>query len=312
MIPAIDGAGLADYAKQLGEDGLVPEQVRQFDKSKAGTLFATDPPGGTKAKAGDKVKLLVSAGFPRLAFDDEKNVRLIDGATGKPFDPVAKGPSRDKDPTWSPDASRIAYVAGGRVTLKDMTKPDEPAKTLTGDDEDFANLAWAPTADVNLLAMSRRVSDTDADLCFGQITGDGMEPIQCIPEPKFQVTRSIHWTKGGKEILAFGVVAPGEFGMFRWRSKKAFSPDRDDWGKGKLVTDTSKGGEGVLDAEVSPDGKQLALVSNQGGGPFSLFLTKAGDTLMTNAKETGVRACKVVWRSDGKELVVVQADEALR
>ena len=30
---------------------------------------------------------------------------------------------------------------------------------------------------------------------------------------------------------------------------------------------------------------------------------------MTNAKPTEVRACKVAWRSDGRQLVVVQADE---
>ena len=82
-----------------------------------------------------------------------------------------------------------------------------------------------------------------------------MKP-RCITEPKFQIARSIHWAPDGKEILAFGIVKHGEFGMFRWRSKKAFSPDPKDWGKGKLVTDTSKSNEGVLDAAVSPDGKR--------------------------------------------------------
>ena len=97
--------------------------------------------------------------------------------------------------------------------------------------------------------------------------------------------------------------------MFRWRSQKAFSPDPKDWGTGKLVTDVSKTNEGVLDAAFSPDGTRLALVSNQGGGPFQLYLAKAGDFLLTNARPTSVRACKVAWRSDGEALVVVQADE---
>ena len=35
-----------------------------------------------------------------------------------------------------------------------------------------------------------------------------------------------------------------QFGMFRWRSKKPFSPEKKDWGKGKLVTDTSKSRRG--------------------------------------------------------------------
>ena len=31
---------------------------------------------------------------------------------------------------------------------------------------------------------------------------------------------------------------------------------------------------------------------------------------MTNAKNTNVQACKLVWRSDGQQMVVVQADDA--
>ena len=48
--------------------------------------------------------------------------------------------------------------------------------------------------------------------------------------------------------------------MVRWKTKKPFSANPDDWSKGKLVTDTSKPGEGVLDAAISPDGKQMAVV----------------------------------------------------
>ena len=40
------------------------------------------------------------------------------------------------------------------------------------------------------------------------------------------------------------------------------------------------------------------------------MLAKPGDFALTNAKATGVRACKVAWRPDSRELAVVQADEA--
>ena len=93
----------------------MPEQVRQFDDSKAGTLFATDPPGGTKVKAGDKVKLLVSAGFPQLAFDDDKNIRLVNGANGDQFDPIAKGrhrARRTRPGAPTAPASRTRAAAG--------------------------------------------------------------------------------------------------------------------------------------------------------------------------------------------------------
>jgi beta-lactam-binding protein with PASTA domain len=307
VIPAIDGAKVDDYAAKLADDELVPQTKRVFDATPAGTLFATEPPGGTKAAAGDKVTLLVSAGFPQLAFDDDKNIQLVNGANGKKLDPIAKGPAREKDPTYSPDASRVAYVSGGRVFLKDMEKPDATAITLTPEGDEYSDVSWAPTADVNLIAMARKKGE-DTDLCIGQVTREGMTP-RCIAEPKFQIGRSIHWAPDGKTIIAFGVRQLGEFGIFRWRSKKAFSPDPNDWGAGKLVTDTSKTNEGVLDAAISPDGTRLALVSNQGGGPFQLYLGKKNDFLLTSAKPTTVRACKVAWRSDGEALVVVQADE---
>ena len=65
----------------------------------------------------------------------------------------------------------------------------------------------------------------------------------------------------------------------------------------------------MLDAAWSPDGSRLALVSNQGGGPFQLYLGKKDDFLLTSANPTNVRSCKVAWRSDGQALVVVQADK---
>jgi dipeptidyl aminopeptidase/acylaminoacyl peptidase len=189
-----------------------------------------------------------------------------------------------------------------------MSKPDAPAAPLTGAGDEFSDLAWAPTADVNLIAMAKHNSDTDADLCLGQISGTGMT-VRCLAEPKFTIGRNIHWSKDGKQIIAVGSPKLNTFGIVRWRSNKPFSTDPKDWGKGRFVTDTSKPGEGAYDAAWSPDGKRLAVVSNQGGGPFQLYLGKQNDFLLTTAKPTGVRACKVAWRSDGQQLVVVQADE---
>ncbi len=183
---------------------------------------------------------------------------------------------------------------------------------LTTEGDQFADLAWAPTADVNVLAFGRVEDDGDRDLCLGGISGGGMD-TGCIDEPKIAIGSAIHWAPNGKSILAGGVeTASGKFGVVRWKSKKAFSADPGDWGKGRFVTDTSKPGEGVKEAALSPDGRRLALVSNVGGGPFELVLAKPGDFPMTNAKETGVRACKVSWRPDSRELAVIQADAGLR
>jgi hypothetical protein len=65
----------------------------------------------------------------------------------------------------------------------------------------------------------------------------------------------------------------------------------------------------VLDAEVSPDGKRLALVSNEGSKAYQLWLADdPEDFALSSAQRTPVRACKVTWRGDSKELLIIQGD----
>jgi hypothetical protein len=64
----------------------------------------------------------------------------------------------------------------------------------------------------------------------------------------------------------------------------------------------------VIAGAFSPDGKQLALISNLGSLDFHLFLTSSTDYMLAHAKALPVRACQLSWRSDGGELAVMQAD----
>ena len=53
------------------------------------------------------------------------------------------------------------------------------------------------------------------------------------------------------------------FGIVRWKvktGKPAFSADTADWSKGKFLTDMDNPNKGVLDAEVSPDGKRFLVM----------------------------------------------------
>ena len=78
------------------------------------------------------------------------------------------------------------------------------------------------------------------------------------------------------------------------------------------MTDTSRPGQGAFDAVPSPDGKSLAVVSLGKSGRPELFVTKKNDFLLQSGKRVGVIACKVAWRPDSKELLVVRADDCLR
>ncbi len=311
-LPALAGLGVAEAAQKTAEAGLVPEKVPVFSGKKKDTLIGTIPKEGTKLPEGAKVKLLVSAGFPQLAYDDGKNVLLVDGASGKRLPAIAKGPQVDTDPVFSFDGTRIAYVSGRRVFLKEVAKKDASPVPVTKAGEVYSDLAWAPTLDVNLVAMFRDKSPaknhTDQDLCLLQITDEG-QPPQCISDPNINLEKVVRWAPDGKSIFAFGVKGPGTFGIVRYKSKKAFSPDAKDWGKGKFVTDITQPNKGVLDWSISPDGKKAAMVANFETDAFQLFIGKPTDFTLAEAKPAGVRACKAAWRSDGVELVVVQADE---
>ncbi|HEX6022661.1 MAG TPA: PASTA domain-containing protein, partial [Solirubrobacter sp.] len=116
-VPPIAKQTKEEYAKAAADLGLVPEVVKQFNDAPPNTLFATVPEPGTKAKKGDKVKLLVSVGVPQVVFTNEKDIKRVDGRNGKPLEPVAEGPQEEDDPTYNPAGTHVAYVADGRVML---------------------------------------------------------------------------------------------------------------------------------------------------------------------------------------------------
>jgi beta-lactam-binding protein with PASTA domain len=309
-VPAIAaGTAAAAVAGQVSKNGIVPVTINAFDAAKKGTVFKTDPAAGTKLKAGQKLTLYVSAGFPQLVFDDGHNVINVDGATGKRINQPAHGPQDEIDPTWSPDATQVMYSAGGQLFLKDMTKKNATATPVTSQSDFITNPSWAPTGNANVIAMIGWNKDhSRTALCLSTLTKSGLSPV-CKQVPDLNVGHSIHWSNDGKTLLAFGQTPTTgvKQGIVEWKTKKPFSPNINDWSAGKLVTPSDTPGHAVIDAALSPDGKTLALASNINSDFFRLYLTSPGDFKLANAKPTPVRACKVAWRSDSKEIVVIDS-----
>jgi beta-lactam-binding protein with PASTA domain len=308
-IPAIpDGATTKEYAQTLSDKKLVPETKPALSDKKVGTPFDTDPHAGATVKEGATVTVLVSAGFPAIVYDDNQDILRVNGATGQKLSPVSKGPGLEQDPAVAPDGERVAFVRDGRVFLANLAKPQSTPKPLTDGSEKFADLAWAPTTSADVLAMAKEDGD-DTDLCFGTIDNGSLSPA-CKAEPGFAIGSAIHWAKNGKAIFSTGRKAPGEFGIVRWKTDSPFSPDPGDWTPGKFLTSTDTLNVGVRDEVVSPDGKLLAAVARlSADGPFELYLTKPDNFPLTNAKSTGVSACKVAWQPDSRGLVIVQINE---
>ena len=135
---------------------LVPEGADGVQRRRAkGTLVRVDPEPGQKAKEGATVTLLVSAGIPQVAFDNDKDI-LLRQRRQRQADrrPIAQGPGAREGPDVQPRRQRASRSrATARSSCATSPSPTRRPSALTSEGEQFADLAWAPTADANVLAM---------------------------------------------------------------------------------------------------------------------------------------------------------------
>ncbi|MEA2180850.1 MAG: hypothetical protein QOF69_35 [Solirubrobacteraceae bacterium] len=300
--PKIEPSDQQGYGAVLSKAGLVPgKPERRIDEAPRGTVIGTDPAVGTKVAKGAAVTMLVSAGFPRIAFDDDQNILLARGADGTRITPaIAKSAAVEKDPSWSADGKRVVYTSGQQLVSADMIERKRAPAPLRPASEKYADPSFAPIATKSVLAVGR-ISGADHDLCVGSVKLGKYNP-QCIVDDSFSIGFA-HWTPDGKTILAFATSAKG-FGIVQYTSDHAFSTQKADWGKGKFVT-TQEGNKGVWDLALSPDGKRLAAIANFDTPAPQLYLTTPDDIQLQKTKPLPVGACKLVWL-DSRNLALVK------
>ena len=307
-VPAVDGRSANEYARAVAGAGLVPKVIRAVHTAPIGSLVAVRPQAGAPLQAGEPVRLLVSAGVPRLAFDTGAVVRLFDPRGGRTVREASPPAGDAVEPSWSPDGRRVIYRVGRRLLLVSARLGDR-GRVLYGGEAKYAAATFAPSTSAGVLALVRRTG-SDGDLCFATVGAGDVRP-RCVSDPRWDLGRQISWRPGGRELLVFGVRRgrPGTFGMLRYRSERPYSTDPRDW-RGGLVTDTSDRGRGVIAASYAPNGYDVALVTNVGLPRFQLLVTRTDDLREPRARALPVRACEAAWRPDGEEIAVVQSDDA--
>lgn len=312
-VPKPAGATLKDYNAKLTKAGLTPGSATwAIDTAPRTTVVATAPAAGTKVKARTTVSTTVSAGFPDLAFDDGGGIVVNHGYTGAPV--VRFGVASDSSPTWSPDGKTIVNTTGPALLATDIKHPKRAPAQLTAvaPGVTWTNPAFAPTSRKHVLAVIRHGSGPDA-LCFLPVATPPKASPGCLAVPGWTLSE-IAWSPDGRSMLvsAASMTASGTFGLLRFVATVPFASDPARWStKGTLATPTASG-QGVLAAQISPDGASMAVISDLGSGSFRVGLTKPTDLTLKKLTLLPLRGCDVAWRSDGGELAVVESDAACR
>jgi beta-lactam-binding protein with PASTA domain len=293
---------------QLSQLGLTPQPVKQLATVPVGHVAGTVPAAGSKVPKGATVDVLISSGSPQLAFDNGTSVNVIDPTTRKPSAQVPPGQGPQVEPSWSIDGTHLVYSQGGQLMLLTPNTKGAIPKQLTQTAPGVVdqNPSFAPTSGSLVIAFIQRTASS-SQLCFISYTRFA-SAASCTPATGFQLGGQIDWSPDGSTILVLGTRGPkvSEFGLIAFTSSVHFSAQATNWGHGTPQTDVSVPGKGVFAGAFSPNGKQMALVSNIGGDDFHLYIAPAGNFNLTPAEELPVRACQVSWRSDGQELAVMQ------
>jgi beta-lactam-binding protein with PASTA domain len=318
-VPAITG-GLAAgaIAAKLTGLGLEVQRSAAISDLKPGSVVGLDPAPGTPVQKGTPVQVLVSVGFPLVAFDDAKDVKVMNGANGKQVTPLTKSDDVEDEPSWQPPGGKlVAYRRtpandpnAGSIWIVNAKKGPASAQQLTSGADDRRPV-FSPDGAV-IAFVNGPAGGGDNDLCFLPLAAP--KNITCLQDPSVSVDRP-SWSPDGKSILTLATKPPEtsvELALFT--ASKANATSATKWSSQGIVTDKVRGTRqpgDVLYTSWSPDGTKVALTANWGSRFFSVFIAPvtSGAIGVATPLTPRVKACEVAWRPDSKELAIMRADD---
>ncbi|HXA53403.1 MAG TPA: PASTA domain-containing protein, partial [Solirubrobacteraceae bacterium] len=196
-IPKLTGTPTA-AAAQLSQLGLVPSTSEKLSSSPRGALIGSSPSAGTQVKTGTKVAVLVSAGFPDLAYNTATAVQVVNGANGKPTVKVPPATEGQQEPAWSPDGTHLVYRQANGLELLNAGKQGAQPVTLTGTEAAAHDPAFAPTTKANILSYIEDHGGS-SQLCFATVGPYVLAP-SCTSHPGWELGRQISWAPDGSSL----------------------------------------------------------------------------------------------------------------
>jgi len=306
VIPAIDDMPLPDYREALEKLKLKVEVTRVISAKKKDTVLAVDPEPGTEAKTGDTVNVRASAGAPDLAVETEGLIQRVDPRNGQERGRIPDGEGTAVEPTFTPDGKQILYRSDNTLKLSALTDGAKPRTVYDGGDPVRLPMI---ASNGETVAMLRRLEE-DGDLCLGRIRHPRMR-VLCLADDGWDLFGRPAWRKDGKVLIVPAAKQgdPKTFALRVYETSHPFTIDPARW-SGRVATDVTTPGKGVIAAAFSPDGEKLAAVTNLVSGRFEIVTAGADDVELADPKSTGVAACDLAWRSDSKEMAFVEGGAA--
>ena len=270
---------------------------------------------------------------------------LIDVATGQQR-PLIAGPGSYFSPRWSPDGTRLAYVAadGGSAQLYVRWISSGESARITGLPSSPSAIAWSP--DGRRIAYSMFVPDEPMSLGKAPPKPEGAkwaDPLQVIDKVTYRFDsagylksgyRQIFWVPadgGAPTQLTFGPAnAGGEVSWTPDNRSILFSADLSpNWQREPLQSEVYKisidGGAPVAltsrygpdnSPTVSPDGRQIAWVGfddkhlgYQDRRLNVMNLDGSGKRVLTSALDRSVSNPQ--WAGDGRSIYVQVEDQGV-
>ena len=309
-VPAVAGGSAAAAVAALKKAGLVPMIERRIDEAPAGEVIGTVPPKGDPPPPDGVVTLIVSLGFPRLAFDTGTTALIAGGITGRPLRPIADaGAAVASTGAWSGDGSRVTFTRKGRLFVRRPGSNKRSSEIAPGRIARAAHPAFAPLSRSRIIAFAKdggspSKSDT---LCWTDVTRTTRKTPSCRKLTGWSID-GVSWGPKAKLLLVSVTATSGpRRGILRLVSTSESLSDAGEWRvPGRLATPTD-GSRGVIAAAFHPGGKQIAVVANLETGDFRVALVAADDLRLAKPEYLRLSGCDVAWRPDGKELAVVQS-----
>ena len=261
------------------------------------------------------VRIVVSAGFPRLAYEGGADLVTADAEAGGAVAAILPRKTAETKPSWLPDGSAVVARYEGGLVMASTRTPGRPARlelSRAGDGLDEPSVAEGGQGPV--LAFVSHDPELGDRVCFSRLSGRAATRPSCRRLAGWRLGE-LTWMPNGRTLLAAAKpleAADWRFGLLRLRTSSPFSTSARDWRGGRSLVTPTQPRRGVLAAAVDPSGRRLALVTSHATSRFQVAIAAPDDLALEDAEVLPLQGCDVEWRPDGAELAVVQSDNGCK